>query len=120
MSRLEELIQQYCPDLPAGRQAEWSINELPNDENLWYTYVLLCENASLYKGFTNNLEKRYKRHCAGDAADYTRRYKPLGVIYYETFVSQEEAIKREKYFKSGSGREWLKDKIKEVLYERCK
>lgn len=63
---------------------------------------------------------RLKPTNEASAADYTRRYKPLGVIYYETFVSQEEAIKREKYFKSGSGREWLKDKIKEVLYERCK
>ena len=120
MGKIDELIQQYCPDLPAGRQVGWNIEVLPNDESRWYTYVLLCDNATLYKGFTNNLEKRYKRHCAGDGADYTRKNKPLGVVYYETFSSQEEAVKREKYFKSGSGREWLKEKIKEEIYERCK
>lgn len=120
MSKIEELIQQYCPDLPAGRQVEWSITSLPNDETKWYTYVLLCNNGTLYKGFTNNLYKRFIRHCDGDGAEYTKKHKPLGVVYYEIYSSQEEAVKREKYFKSGSGREWLKEKVKEVIYDRCK
>lgn len=120
MSEIKKLIERLCPDLPAGRQVEWSIKELPNDDSHWYTYVLLCDNGSFYKGFTNNLDKRYKRHCSGDGAEYTKKHKPLGVIYYEIFSSEDDAVKREKYFKSGSGRDWLKEKIKEVLYERCR
>ena len=120
MSKLDDLINELCPNLPAGRQVEWSIKQLPNDENLFYTYVLVGENGSLYKGFTNNLKRRFEQHCNGTGADYTKKYKPLGVIYYEVLPTQEEAVNREKYFKSGCGREWLKSKLKEVLYDRCK
>ena len=120
MSEIKKLKERLCPDLPACRQVEWSIEVLPNDENHWYTYVLLCNNGTLYKGFTNNLAKRYKRHCSGDGAEYTKKYKPLGVIYYESFDTEKDAVEREKYFKSGSGREWLNKKIGEVIYEKCK
>jgi predicted GIY-YIG superfamily endonuclease len=35
------------------------------------------------------------------------------VLYYETLASEQEAVQREQYIKSGTGREWLKEKIKE-------
>ncbi|WP_198950998.1 GIY-YIG nuclease family protein [Fibrobacter intestinalis] len=121
------MIKELCPDLPAvylsdrqGRQAVWNIENLPSDENKFYTYVLICENGCLYKGFTNNLKARFKRHCDGDGAEYTKKYKPLGVVYFESFDTEKEAVEREKYFKSGCGREWLKGKISEVIYERNK
>ena len=78
---------------------------------MYYTYVLLCENGSYYKGFTSNLECRYQDHINGKAAKYTAMHKPIKIAYYETFATKEEAVAREKYFKSGSGREWLKEKI---------
>lgn len=61
MTKLNELIKEYCPDLPAGRQAEWNIKDLPDDSEKFYTYVLICENGTLYKGFTNNLKERFRR-----------------------------------------------------------
>lgn len=78
---------------------------------MFYTYVLLCDNGAFYKGFTNNLEKRYQQHLIGKGADYTAKHKPIKIAYYEIFNTKEEAVAREKYFKSGIGREWLKKHI---------
>jgi type I restriction enzyme S subunit len=90
-----ELVAQLDTDLPA------------EIKNTYYTYVLYCSNGSLYKGFTKNLKKRYKEHQDGKGAEHTKKYKPLYVYHYEVFDSQEKAITREKFFKSGKGREWL-------------
>ena len=78
---------------------------------MFYTYVLLCENGAYYKGFTNNLEHRYQQHLCGQGAKFTAKHKPIKIAYYETFETEEEAVAREKYFKSGSDREWLKTRI---------
>ena len=77
----------------------------------YYVYVIECEDGSLYKGYTNNLERRYKEHCSGRGARHTKIHKPLRLAYYEEVETIEEAVKREKYFKSGSGREYIKRKI---------
>jgi len=117
MSKIESLITQLCPDLPAGRQVGWcKPDDLPCEANKWYTYVILCDDGSLYKGFTNNLKNRYFRHLNGEGAIHTKKHKPLCVIYFEVFDDEQAAVKREKYFKSGSGREWLKLKIR-AIYE---
>jgi predicted GIY-YIG superfamily endonuclease len=78
---------------------------------MFYTYILLCNDGSYYKGFTNNLEKRYQQHLAGTGAKHTVKHRPIKIVHYETFNTEQEAIAREKYFKSGSGREWLKKNI---------
>ena len=77
----------------------------------WYAYVVLCDDGSLYKGHTNDLERRYKEHCSGQGAQHTKRHKPVRLAYYEEVATLEDAVAREKYFKSGSGREFIKEKI---------
>lgn len=78
---------------------------------MFYTYVLLCDNGAYYKGYTNNLEQRYQQHLDGQGAQYTVRHKPVRMAYYEIFETEHDAVTREWYLKSGSGREWLKQKI---------
>ncbi|MDP3058247.1 MAG: GIY-YIG nuclease family protein [bacterium] len=77
----------------------------------WFVYVILCDNGSLYKGHTDDLERRYKEHCTGNGAKNTKLHKPIKMVYYERLDTIEEAVIREKYLKSGSGREWLKRRI---------
>jgi len=77
----------------------------------WYAYVLLCENGALYRGYTNNLERRFLRHKSGKGAKYTRMNKPVKIVYHEEFDTKSEAMSRERYFKSGEGKEWLKRKL---------
>jgi predicted GIY-YIG superfamily endonuclease len=78
---------------------------------MFYTYVLLCDDGSFYKGHCSNVNERYKRHCAGYGAKHTKEHKPVSIVLVEEFQTQKEAINREKYLKSGSGREWLKAKL---------
>lgn len=74
----------------------------------YFAYVLLCDDGSLYKGHCSDLVERYKRHCAGYGAKHTREHKPISIVLVEEFQTEQEAINREKYLKSGSGREWLR------------
>ena len=64
-------------------------------ENMNYTYILRCKDGSLYTGWTNNLEKRVQDHNAGKGAKYTKSRRPVELVYYETFDTKEEAMRRE-------------------------
>ncbi|WP_422861034.1 GIY-YIG nuclease family protein [Flagellimonas sp. S174] len=44
-------------------------------------------------------------------SSYTSKYIPWKVIHVESFSTRIEARKREKYFKSGAGRRWMKANI---------
>ena len=77
----------------------------------WFTYVLLCENGTLYRGYTNDLEKRFDLHKTGKGAKYTRMHKPVRILHSEEFETKIDAIKREKYFKSKEGKLWLKENM---------
>lgn len=70
-----------------------------------FTYILECEDGSYYTGWTNNLEKRFAAHKNGKGAKYTRAHKPVRIVYYETFESSCEAMKREAAVKKLSHRE---------------
>lgn len=78
------------------------------DGKSWFVYVLLCEDGSFYKGMTNDLYRRFYEHYTGNGAEWTKVHKPVKVIHYEKFDTQEQARKREEQLKSGIGREWLK------------
>ncbi|MDS0527181.1 GIY-YIG nuclease family protein [Clostridium sp. SHJSY1] len=60
-----------------------------------YVYILLCGDGSLYTGWTNNLEKRFKDHYNGKGAKYTRGRGPLKIVYFEVFENKVDAMKRE-------------------------
>ncbi|HWR95073.1 MAG TPA: GIY-YIG nuclease family protein [Flavobacterium sp.] len=63
-----------------------------------------------YKGQTSDIDKRVKEHNSGKTKS-TKGYMPWKLVYFETFETREEAVLREKYFKTGSGREFLKEKL---------
>ena len=73
-----------------------------------YTYILKCNDGTLYTGWTNNLEKRLKDHNEGKGAKYTKARRPVSLVYYEEFESKEEAMKREYAIKQMSRSEKLK------------
>jgi len=78
---------------------------------MWYTYVLKSKrNGYLYKGSTNNLKRRKLEHDSGNV-ESTKSKRPWELIYYEACLSEEKAVKREKYFKTGFGRKFLKSRI---------
>lgn len=66
------------------------------EATFWYVYILECNDASLYTGITNDLEKRLTQHNHGTAAaKYTRARRPVQLVYYETLADRSSAAKRE-------------------------
>ncbi|MFR3873801.1 MAG: GIY-YIG nuclease family protein [Lachnospiraceae bacterium] len=61
-----------------------------------YTYMVECADGTLYTGWTNCLEKRLKAHNGGrNGAKYTKTKRPVSLVYYEGFITKEEAMQRE-------------------------
>jgi putative endonuclease len=77
---------------------------------MWFVYILLCEDNSLYTGSTNNLEKRFQDHLKGKGSKYTRSHKPLKIVYSENLESKSAALKREIEIKN-----WNRPKKIELL-----
>ena len=71
---------------------------------------------SFYIGFTKRLESRLEEHENGFVSSTAHR-RPLRLIYFEACVNEIDAIKREKYFKSGFGRRFLKNRLEFYLKE---
>jgi putative endonuclease len=63
-----------------------------------------------YTGQTQQLDKRLLQHNDG-SSPYTKNRGPWVLIYVETFATRAEAMAREKFLKTGKGREFLKNKI---------
>ena len=61
----------------------------------FYVYILKCRDDSLYTGYTVNLNNRIRTHNRGKASKYTRGRLPVSLIYYESYATKGEALKRE-------------------------
>lgn len=78
---------------------------------MYYAYVIKSINAGFYyKGHCEDLQLRLKQHNSG-MTESIKSYIPFVLVYFEEFETREEAIKREKYFKTAAGRKFLKTKI---------
>ncbi|TPG38175.1 GIY-YIG nuclease family protein [Flavobacterium pectinovorum] len=75
-------------------------------------YILFSEKFNKnYTGYTSNLIERFKSHNILEIKGYTLKFRPWKVIHVEFFNSKSEAMKREKYLKTGIGREFIKNLI---------
>jgi len=83
---------------------------------MYHIYLLKSKrNSSLYIGYTNDIKRRLEEHNKG-LVGYTKRCTPWALIYYESFLSLEDAKAREnslKYFGKAYGQ--LKHKISNSL-----
>ncbi len=75
-------------------------------------YILYSEKFNKnYTGFTSNLIERFKSHNELGTKGHTLKFRPWKVIHVEFFNSKSEAMKREKFLKTGVGREFIKNMI---------
>jgi len=75
---------------------------------MYFVYVLRSlKDHKRYIGSTDNLIRRVNEHNDG-LVKSTKNRRPLILIYSEEFNTKSEALKREKFFKSGYGRSFLK------------
>jgi len=79
----------------------------------YYVYILSNKNRTvLYIGYTNNLKRRISQHKRGNGALFTRKYKAIQLIYFETFYEKARAKKRERQLKNWH-KDWKWNLIKE-------
>ncbi len=62
---------------------------------MYYLYILKSEkDHKLYFGCTSDLKKRIKQHNDG-RSQATRARRPFRLVYYEAYLSLEDARRRE-------------------------
>jgi len=84
---------------------------------MYYVYVLQSiKDGKLYIGKTSDIKRRFEKHNTGQVKA-TRGRKPFRLVFYEVFNSKTDAGRDELFFKSGYGREVLKEKLKNSLKE---
>lgn len=58
-------------------------------------YLLLCSGNVIYAGITNDLSRRYKQHCDGKGARFTRSHRPLKILCHSEVGDRSAAQKAE-------------------------
>ncbi|MBI3601445.1 MAG: GIY-YIG nuclease family protein [Candidatus Omnitrophica bacterium] len=82
---------------------------------MYYVYVLRSWTQNkFYIGYTRDLERRIKEHNQGQCHT-THRLDNPELIFYEAFKNEEDAKRREKYFKTTKGKKTLKLMLQETL-----
>ena len=77
----------------------------------YYVYILRSlARDSLYIGSTQNPDVRLNAHNAGKVKS-TKSFRPWIRIWLEEYETRSRAQKREKYLKSGWGRDWINKNI---------
>jgi len=94
LEKLEVVSQMF--DLPAPLPETFCV------------YAIECSNGAYYIGQTENLKRRWMQHLKGTASNYTKRYKPKQIIHFEEVIDRDEAIVKEREWKTGYGRKRLK------------
>ncbi|MGK9367610.1 GIY-YIG nuclease family protein [Melioribacter sp. Ez-97] len=89
---------------------------------MFYVYVLRSlKDNKRYIGLTANITRRFREHQEG-LVKSTRNRRPFELIYFESFENKSDALKREKFFKTGKGREFLNSlsqSVKIILKYLC-
>ena len=81
----------------------------------YYVYVLRSSvSGRLYKGVTDDVTRRLREHNDGRSAS-TKHWRPWEIVYVETCASRTEAVRRERYLKTGKGREELQNILDRAL-----
>ena len=92
---------------------------------MYYTYIIRCQDGSLYTGYTNNIEKRMNDHFnqKKEGAKYTKSHKPVkleavwrtkeksNACKLEYFIKQLNKIEKEDIISDSKISKYLKGKI---------
>lgn len=76
---------------------------------IWYMYVVICADFSLYCGITTDVKRRLRQHNGEikGGAKYTRSKRPCSLVYTLEVSNRSEASKLEYNFKKLSRKEKL-------------
>jgi putative endonuclease len=81
----------------------------------YYVYVLISSVDGLfYTGYSKNMASRLEEHNSGKVPS-TKYRRPLILVYWEGCLNQQDATRREKYLKSGNGKIYLRNRLRNYL-----
>jgi len=61
-----------------------------------YTYIVQCNDNTLYTGITTDLTRRVREHNESTQwASYTRRRRPVSLVWSHQHLSRSDASKEE-------------------------
>ena len=82
---------------------------------MYFVYVIRSQTAGkIYVGHTQDLEKRLGEHNDPEcySSKFTKRFPgPWALVYSESYATRSEVFRRERWFKTGHGREYLRTRI---------
>ena len=81
--------------------------------NTYVVYVIRSIEGFTYTGVTEDLGKRLAEHNNKLLSFWTKRGREWKLIYSEEWQDKKEAYKREKWLKSGVGRDFVKQKLRD-------
>lgn len=61
----------------------------------YYLYIILTESDTLYCGIALDPIKRFNLHKEGKGAKYTKSHKPKQIVYLQSFIDKNSALKEE-------------------------
>jgi putative endonuclease len=81
----------------------------------YFVYVLLSQgDQKFYIGITQDVERRLQQHNEGKNSSTSSR-RPFLLIYFEAHLSGNDALRRESYFKTPSGKCTLRQMLRHTL-----
>jgi len=70
--------------------------------NRSWVYILYCSDGTFYTGCTTNIRQRIYQHKEGIFEGYTKKRRPVKLVWYEEFQDIREAIDIERQVKKWS------------------
>ncbi|MSR71594.1 MAG: GIY-YIG nuclease family protein [Candidatus Taylorbacteria bacterium] len=62
---------------------------------MYFVYLLLCKDRTIYTGITTDVARRLAEHKAGKGGNYTRAKGVKKLLYHENHPDRSSASKRE-------------------------
>ena len=81
---------------------------------MYFVYVLLLYDKTLYKGSTPDFRSRFQKHQTGEVPS-TKFKRPMKLIHIECYAMKSDAIRREQFLKTTEGRRLLRQQLRDLL-----
>jgi putative endonuclease len=100
----------------ASNVSDFQTNSKPPVKLQYCVYVLYSlKDKQFYIGFTFNLKQRLTQHFQGRSRSTSPRL-PLELVFCEYFLAKEDAVRRERYFKTTTGKRTLRLMLQRTLF----
>jgi putative endonuclease len=81
---------------------------------MFTVYALYSDKYDkIYIGYTSDLHSRLISHNEISINTFISKYRPWRVIYTEEHIAKKDAMLREKQLKTGAGRKFIREMIKD-------